>query len=117
MPKFILLVYEDERSAPRPPSPEWRALWDAYVRLDDEARAAGVLLDSQPFAPVSAATTVRIRGSLASHVTGPAEPADAQLSGYYLLECRDEAEALRWAEKIPAVCTGAVEVRPIAEGP
>jgi hypothetical protein len=114
VPKFILLVYEADYAAPQPPSPEWQALWDAYVALDEEARAAGVLLDSQPFAPTSTATTVRIRGNLASHVTGPAEQAATQLRGYYLLECRDLSEALRWAEKIPGARTGAVEVRAIA---
>ena len=117
MPKFALLVYDDETTGPDPSSPEGRALWDAYVRLDAEAKAAGVLLDSQPFAPTSSATTIRVRGVRASQTTGPAESTATQLGGYYLLECRDEAEALAWAARIPGASTGAVEVRPIVEGP
>ena len=76
-----------------------------------------MLIDSQPFAPTSTATTVRVRGASASHATGPAESTGTQLGGYYLLECSDEAEALAWAARIPGARTGAVEVRPIAEGP
>jgi hypothetical protein len=117
VPKFILLVYDDETTGPAPASDEMQALWDAYVRLDEEARAAGALIDSQPMAPTSTATTLRVRGGVASQVSGPAEKTATQLGGYYLIQCRDEAEALEWAAKIPGVHTGAVEVRRIVEGP
>lgn len=117
MPRFVCLVYEDETTGPDASSPEMQELWDAYVRLDEEARAAGVLIDSQPFTKTSTATTLRVRNSLASQVTGPAEKTATQLGGYYLLECADEAEALSWAAKIPGVHTGAIEVRRIVEGP
>ena len=117
MPRFALLVYDDETATPDPASPEWRALWDAYVRLDEEAKAAGVLIDSQPFAPTSAATTIRVRGARTGQAAGPAEPTTTQLGGYYLVECPDEAEALAWAARIPGASTGAAEVRPIIEGP
>ena len=117
MPKFVLLIYDDETAGPQPSSEEWQALWDEYVRLDETAKAAGVLLDSQPFGPTNSAVTLRVRGGLAATVTGPAENTKSQLGGYYLLECRDQAEALQWAAKIPAAATGSIEVRPLIEGP
>jgi len=117
VPKFALLVYEDETAVPQPPSPEWRELWDAYVRLDEEANAAGVLIDSQPFASVREAVTVRVRNGQKDHVSGPAERTATQLGGYYLLECENEAAALAWAARIPGAKTGAVEVRRVVEGP
>ena len=117
MPKFILLVYDDETAGPDPASAEMQELWDAYVRLDEEARAAGVLVDSQPIAPTSEAVTLRIREGHPTQAAGPAEKTATQLGGYYLLQCRDHAEALRWAARIPGVNTGAVEVRRIIEGP
>lgn len=117
MPKFILLIYEDEGAGPKPPSPEWQALWDAYVRLDEEAKAAGVLIDSQPFAASATATTVSVSGGRLKEVPGPAEKTAAQLTGYYLLQCGSQAEAVRWAMRVPAASTGRVEVRAIVEGP
>ena len=117
MPKFALLVYEKEAAVPQPPSPEWEELWNAYVRLDAEAKAAGVLIDSQPFGPTSEAVTVRVRDGKQVLASGPAERTATQLGGYYLLECEDEAEALAWAARIPGAKTGAVEVRRIVDGP
>lgn|GEM_PF-2072155 len=117
MPKFILLIYEDERATPHPPSPEWQELWDAYVRLDEEARAAGVLLDSQPFAPAATAVTLSRDGSRTVETPGPAHTAELQLTGYYLVSCAGFAEAVGWARKIPALREGRVEVRRILDGP
>lgn len=117
MPKFALLCYEDEDAGPKPPSPEWQALWDAYVRLDEEAKAAGVLVDSQPLAPSSTAMTVSVRDGRTEESLGLAQPTPLVLTGYYLLQVDDQAEALAWARKIPAVRTGRVEVRRIVDGP
>ena len=113
MPRFICLIYERQDSVPHPGEPGWQALWEAYVALDEEARAAGVLIDSQPFAPAATALTVSARGTR----RGPAHETAAPLTGYYLVDCADEADALRWATKIPAARTGLVEVRAIFEGP
>lgn len=117
MPKFMLLVYDDESASPHPGDDGYQDLWDAYVALDDEARAAGALIDSQPFAPAASATTVTIRSGRANTTPGPAVETEAKLTGYYLLQCKDEAEAIAWAGKIPAAATGSVEVRAIFEGP
>ena len=37
------------------------------------------------------------------------------LTGFYLLECADLDEAVRWAAQIPAAWTGQVELRPVLE--
>jgi hypothetical protein len=117
VPKFALLIYEDEVAGPKPPSPEWRALWEAYVALDEEATASGVLLDSQPFASASTATAVSVRGGGVVRRAGPTWSTARQLTGYYLVECEDESEAEVWALKKPAVSTGEVEIRRIMDGP
>jgi hypothetical protein len=115
--KFILLIYNDEAAGPHPGEPGFQELWDAYVALDNEARAAGALIDSQPFGPTTEAVTLTIRNGRSNVTRGPAVGTDAQLTGYYLLECKDQAEAIGWAAKIPAAATGSVEVRAIFEGP
>jgi hypothetical protein len=35
------------------------------------------------------------------------------LNGYFLLDCKDRAEAFAWAAKNPAAHVGTVEVHPI----
>ena len=117
MPKFALLIYDDESAGPKPPSPEWQALWEAYVALDEEAKAAGALVDLQPFAPSSSATVVSLAGGNVARRAGPTWPTARQLTGYYIVECPDEAAAIAWALKIPAAITGEVEVRRILDGP
>ena len=44
---------------------------------------------------------------------GPFAETKEQVGGFYVLECPDEAEALRWAERMPVGPGWAVEVRPI----
>ncbi len=117
MAKFALLIYEDETASPKPPSPEWQALWEAYVALDDEAKAAGALVDSQPFAAAASATVVSLHGGGVERRPGPTWPTERQLTGYYIVECTDEAGAISWALKVPAAATGEVEVRRILDGP
>lgn len=117
MPKFMCLIFEREGDNPRPGEPEWQALWDAYVALDEEAKAAGVLVDSQPFAPAATAVTLSSGPAGPQARRGPALAASESLTGYYLFECAGEEDALRWAARIPAARTGLVEVRAIFEGP
>ena len=117
MARFILLIYDDESANPHPGDDGYQAVWDAYVALDGEARAAGVLIDSQPFAPAESGSTVTVRVGRSNTTAGPAVSTEAKLTGYYLLQCADEAEVVAWAAKIPAAATGSVEVRGIFEGP
>jgi hypothetical protein len=62
---------------------------------------------------VRSATTLRIRDGETLLTDGPYAELKEQLGGYYLLECADLDEALRWARTIPAARYGTVEVRPL----
>jgi hypothetical protein len=64
-------------------------------------------------APVSAATTVRVRNGKVSTTDGPFAETKEQLGGYYLIEARDLNEAIQIASKIPSAKFGSVEVRPL----
>ena len=44
---------------------------------------------------------------------GPIAEIHEQLGGYYLLDCKDLDEAIRWAEKTPTATYGSIEVRPL----
>jgi hypothetical protein len=63
--------------------------------------------------PVSASTTVRVRGGETLLTDGPAAEIKEHFGGYTLVECADLDEALRWAAVMPAADGGSVEVRPL----
>jgi hypothetical protein len=46
---------------------------------------------------------------------GPFMEIKEVIGGYYVLNCADFDEALRWAATIPAARYGAIEVRPVME--
>jgi hypothetical protein len=44
---------------------------------------------------------------------GPFAETHEQLGGYFLVDCEDLDEAIRWAEKIPMAKYGSIEIRPL----
>jgi hypothetical protein len=63
----------------------------------------------------SAATTVRVRDEQDLLTDGPFAETKEQISGYFLLDCRDLDHAIAWASRIPGARHGAVEVRPVLD--
>ena len=61
----------------------------------------------------SATFSVEVRDGDAKVTDGPMYPKSPWLNGYFVLDCKDRAEALAWAKKNPAAFGGTVEVHPI----
>lgn len=59
------------------------------------------------------ATTVSVREGKAETIDGPFAETKEQLGGYYLLDCTDMDEALKYAAMIPTSEFGRIEVRPV----
>ena len=109
--KYLLLMYEDESKLP--PPEEIQADRPAWQALLKETKQAGVLVSTNGVAPGASPTTVRIREGKTLVTDGPFAETHEQLGGYFLLECKDLEEAIRWAEKIPTVRYGSIEIRPL----
>jgi len=84
-----------------------------YGQFTQEAVAAGVFKAGDALMPVSDASAVRVRAGAAQITDGPFAETKEVLGGYYLLECADLDEALKWAAKIPTAKHGTIEVRPV----
>ncbi|HUE99844.1 MAG TPA: YciI family protein [Anaerolineales bacterium] len=110
--KYMLLMYGNESEAPKTPE-EHQAVAQAWYGFGEEAKAAGVLISNNGLDPIAHATTVRVRDSKTLITDGPFAETHEQLGGYYLLDCKDLDEALRWAEKIPTAKYGSIELRPL----
>ena len=57
--------------------------------------------------------SLRLRNGKPLVTDGPFMEIKEVIGGYYVLECADMDEALRWAATIPAARYGVIEVRPI----
>ena len=114
MAKFMFLQYPNESTYPRPGTPELDAQIAAYAKLFEDVSAAGVLRGGDPMQPSTAAFTVQVKNGETQTKDGPIHP--DFLDGYWVLDCKDRAEAIAWAAKIPAAHGGGtVEVHPIYE--
>jgi hypothetical protein len=110
--KYMLLMYWNESDVPKTPE-EQQAAAPAWNALRKEVKAAGVLLSNNGLDPVANATTVRVREDKTLITDGPFAETHEKLGGYFLLECNDLDEAIRWAEKIPAAKYGSIEIHPL----
>jgi hypothetical protein len=115
MPKYLLTIHDDESGwATLAPEDAAKAI-QAYREYSEAVSNAGVFVAGEGLQPSMTAKTVRAGGV----TDGPFAETKEQLGGFYLVEVKDEAEALEWAAKIPSVVHmgGAVEVRPVQEFP
>jgi hypothetical protein len=57
---------------------------------------------------------VRVRNGETLTTDGPFAETKEQLGGFYVIDCDNLDEALKWAAEIPGALAGSIEVRPIA---
>jgi hypothetical protein len=86
--------------------------WMQYIQ---DLREAGVFLGTDRLHPVDSATTVRVRNDETELVDGPFAVTKEFLGGYFLLDCADLDDALKWAARAPLARYGSVEVRPVMD--
>ena len=111
--KYLFLLYEDEKSMPAPGTPALEQQLQAYGAFYEDAAARGLFQSGDPVQSSDKATTVRVRNGSPATTSGPFQSGADQIIGFYVLDCKDAAEAVSTAANIPAAQHGAVEVRPI----
>jgi len=111
--KYMLLLYGNTSQAPHFTSEEQSAARQGWFDLLADMKAAGVYLSNHGLAPVTDATTVRVRNGETAATNGPFAEMDEQLGGYFLLDCKNLEEAKEWAAKIPYAKFGSIEIRPV----
>lgn len=109
--EFLLLIYDTEK--------RWTSLSEAEQNSETQGfRAFGsqfakAIKGGNALQPTATAKTVRVRDGKSVTTDGPFAETKEQLGGYYLVDARDEKEALTIAAKIPWARYGSIEVRPI----
>jgi hypothetical protein len=116
--KYIFLIIGEEESWANATEKERQAIYEQHGAFAGELAAAGKQVEGHELALSDSATQLRfLEGGGTEVVDGPFVESKEQLGGYYLFECADLDEALRWAAKIPMGPGGVVEIRPVVEVP
>ena len=111
--KYMALIYSQDGSGPAWGTPEFQAMMDGYAALNDTLKAAGAFVAGDALQAVDTATTLRIRGGRTETMDGPFADTKERLGGFYIMDCADLDEALRYAAMIPTAAHGSVELRPL----
>jgi hypothetical protein len=108
--RYLILIYENEQTTPQD-----EAEFARWMEYTERLKASGAYLGGEALQPTATATTVRKDGGRVLTTDGPFAETKEQLGGFYMVECNDLDEALKWAADIPSVDRGPVEVRPIMD--
>ena len=112
--RYMLLIYGDEAAFADMDPHQASATMQEYEKYSNWLGEKGWMLDGDPLADTSQATTVRQRDGKTLTIDGPFAETKEQLGGYYVVECANLDEAIEAAKRLPAVeAGGSVEVRPI----
>ena len=111
--KYLYLLYADESKMPAPDSAQMQQQQAAFGAYYDELSKRGMCKAGDPVQPSKTATTVRVRNGSTKTAPGPATTGSDQIIGFYVVEAKNQDEAIAYAAKIPSAAVGSIEVRPI----
>jgi hypothetical protein len=111
--KYMALIYVDPARMTPPTSPDFGKMMDGYRIANETYHRDGVYVSGDALQPASTATTIRVRNGKTESMDGPFAETKEQLGGFYILDCKDLDDAIRYAALIPGAANGAVEIRPI----
>ena len=118
MPKYAALIYTSAEDQGTGTPEDWAQIIAEYNEFGEAAGAAGVILGGEALHDTDSATTIHVEGGRGGNVTttdGPFAETKEVLGGFYLLECADLDDAMKWAAQIPGAWHGRVEVRPCVD--
>lgn len=115
--RYMLLVYQDEAASNAATEAEMAESMALFNQFHQEVMASGKMETAERLHHTDTATTVRVRSGETLITDGPYAETKEQLGGIYIFQCADLDEALEIAARVPTVLSGAIEVRPIFEGP
>lgn len=111
--QYMCLIYSTESVGPQPGTPEFGAYLQDYGVFTKRVQDDGVFVAGDALQPIATASTVTNETGIAQITDGPFAETKEQLGGYYLLDCKDLDDALKYAAMIPTTHHGRVEVRPV----
>jgi hypothetical protein len=111
--QYLLLIYGNDESFGKLSKAEQDGILQEYMEFSKSIAQSGHYRGGNELAPVSTATTIRVRDKKRLVTDGPFAETKEQLGGYYLVEAKDLDEAIALAARLPNARWGSIEVRPI----
>jgi hypothetical protein len=111
----MFLLYNDPADAPAQGSPEQAAEHKLWAEYTQSLVSAGILLGGDALHGIDTATTIRVRDGKTLSTDGPFAETKEVLGGYYIVDVDDLDTATKWAEGVPLIGYGSVEVRPVID--
>lgn len=113
MAQYLLSTHVQQGGAGEPMSDaQMRELRERIGELEEEMKAADAFVYSGRLADVDTANVVRVRGGKTLVTDGPFAETKEHLGGFYIVNAKDDDEALSWASKTSACIGRPIEVRP-----
>ena len=94
--RFMTLIKSAEDTNLGPPPP---VLFQAIARLGDDAKQAGVLVETAGLMPTAAGALVRLDGGQISTSEGPFGLGQEIVGGYAIFNVGSKQEAIDWAKR------------------
>ena len=111
--QYMCIIYTTEGTGPQPGPDDWGPFMQGYQDFTAKVTQDGKLVHADALQPTQTATTVSMRDGKIHTTDGPFAETKEQLGGYYLLDCADLDEAMKYAAMIPTSAYGRIEVRPV----
>lgn len=111
--QYLCLIYSTPDAGPQPGEPEFGAYMQAFIDATEAMKKGGVYVSGEALESATTATTVTKENGKLETMDGPFAETKEQLGGFYLIDCKDLDEAIKYAAMIPTVEHGRVEVRPV----
>jgi hypothetical protein len=113
--KYLALIYSAPNTGPEPKTPEMAKLMAEYQAISKTYEEDGVVLAGEALQDTGTATSIRIRNGKTETMDGPFAETKEQLGGFYMFDCANIDEAIKYASMIPTATYGTIEVRPIMD--
>jgi hypothetical protein len=113
--KYLLLIHLDEPVMDAMPDDQMNDLNVRHLALNDDLRRTGHFVEAEALQHSRDMRCVRIRNGRITVTDGPYTESKELVAGFYLIDAKDEEEAVQIASRMPSLPHGFVEVRPCRE--
>ncbi len=110
--KYLLLIHLDEPVMDALPADQMNDLNVRHLALNDDLRRTGHFIEAEALQHSRDMRSVRVRNGKITVTDGPYAESKELVAGFYLIDAKDEEEAVQIAARMPSLPHGFVEVRP-----
>lgn len=116
--RFMMLMIPDVYQGGKKVDPQFAPdaeMVERMTRFNEELAKAGALISLDGLHPLTSGARVSFASGKPVLTDGPFIEAKEVLGGYWIIQTKSKAEAVAWAQKVPAQKGDVIEVRQIFE--